>query len=238
MTAQSVERWNTSLCVGKGERMFCCAQRSLSAGSDPPGWDVTALLHEGAQWEPERIEDAKVIGGIGWCLGVFGLVLFLEVPLVGTEPTDQEQDHAHPNIGKHNTHPDLIGQRVQEGENAGLGLLWLLYHNGDAQAHKGLGKVYHLLSNQSNGERCNSYICSLETGTCTASISHDLHKETCHFKCMCEWLELERENKTMLSHSVHMIVRDLLLAGTLEAKLKKTHTHTQNLQCYDLRSKL
>lgn len=119
----------------------------VSTGADPPGGDVTALLHEGPQWEPQGIEDAKVIGRVRGCLGVFGLILFLKVPLVRTEPTDQEQDHAHPNIGKHYTHPDLIGQRIQEGEHARLRLLRLLYHNGDAQAHKGLGKVYHLLSN-------------------------------------------------------------------------------------------
>lgn len=158
----------------------------VSFGPDPPGRDVTALLHEGAQREPEGIKDAKVIGWVRGSLWVFGFILILEVPLVRTESTDQEQDHAHPNIGKHYTHPDLIGQRVQERENTRLGLLWLLYHNGDAQAHKGLGKVYHLLSYQSNGERCNSYICSLETGTRTASISYDLHKGTGHFKCMCE----------------------------------------------------
>lgn len=159
---------------------------SASSGADPPGRYVTALLHEGTQREPEGIKDAKVIRRIRRGLGVFGFILVLEVPLVRTEAADQEQDHAHPNIGKYNTHPDLIGQRVQEGENARLGLLGLLYHNGDAQAHKRLGKVYHFLSNQSNGERCNSYICSLETGTRTASISYDLHDETGHFKCVCE----------------------------------------------------
>lgn len=138
--------------------------------TDSPGRYVTALLHEGTQREPEWIEDAKVIGGVRRCLGVFGLILVFEVPFIRTKATDQEQNHAHPDIGKDYTHPDFIGQRVQEGENARLGLLGLLYHNGDAQAHKWLGKVYHLLSNQSNSERCNSYICSLETGTCKQAL--------------------------------------------------------------------
>jgi len=142
-----------------------------SEGHLPRG-DVTALLHEGPQREPQRVEDAKVVGRIGGTLGVFGLVLLLEVPLVGAEAADQEQNHAHTDIGKHYAHPDLIGQGVQEGEHAGLGLLRLLYHNGDAQAHKGLGKVYHLLSDQCYGERRDRYICPLETGICTtASIS-------------------------------------------------------------------
>ena len=49
-----------------------------------PGGDVTALLHEGPQGEPERVEDPKLIGvfscllllllvlaaGLGLCLGL------------------------------------------------------------------------------------------------------------------------------------------------------------------------
>lgn len=126
---------------------FLVGKSDLLLGADPPWRDVTALLHKGAQRKPQGIEDAKVIWWVWGCLGVFGLILVFKVPFVGAEPTDQEQDHAHPDIGKDDTHPDLVCQRIQEGEHTGLGLLWLLYHNGDAQAHKRLGKVYDLLSN-------------------------------------------------------------------------------------------
>ena len=131
-----------------------------------PGWYLTSLLHEGSQREPQRVEDAKVVGRIWRCLGVFGLILFIQVPLIRAEAADQEQDHTHTDVGEHDTHPYLIGQRVQEGEDTWFRLLGLLDHDGDAQRHEGLGEVDHFLTNQGYGERCHSYICSLETETC------------------------------------------------------------------------
>ncbi len=116
-----------------------------------PGCEVAALLHEGAQGEPETVEDAELVGGLvaGRTVGAFlGL---LGVPLVRAEAADQEEHHAHADVGEHDAHPDLVGQRVQEGEDARFGLLGLFDHDGDAQTHEGLGEIDHLLPDQSDG---------------------------------------------------------------------------------------
>lgn len=83
------------------------------------------------------------------------------MPLIRAEAAHQEEHHAHANIGKDYTHPDLISQRVQKGEHARLGLLGLLNHDGDAQAHEGLGKVNDLLPDQRDSERSHSDVGSL-----------------------------------------------------------------------------
>ncbi len=73
------------------------------------------------------------------------------MPLVRAEAADQEEHHAHADVGEHDAHPDLVGQRVQEGEDARFGLLRLFDHDGDAQTHEGLGEIDHLLPDQSDG---------------------------------------------------------------------------------------
>ena len=78
------------------------------------------MLHEGAQGEPQAIKNPKVVRWVWRALGVFGLVVLIQMPLIWAEAADQEEHHAHADIGKHYAHPDLIGQRVQEGEHARL----------------------------------------------------------------------------------------------------------------------
>lgn len=112
-----------------------------------PGRNVTSLLHEGSQWEPQTVEYPKLIGLVTGCLVPPFLKLFT-VPFIGAEAADQEKDDAHSNVGKHDAHPNLISQRVEEGEDPWLGLLWLFYHDGDPQTHKWLGEVYHLFPDQ------------------------------------------------------------------------------------------
>ena len=81
-------------------------------------------------------------------------------------PADQEKHDADPDVGEHDTHPDLHGQRVHEGENTGAHL-WtnidvnidgkksylhrLLDHDRDAKRHKRFGEVCHLAEKFSNG---------------------------------------------------------------------------------------
>lgn len=114
--------------------------------SDLPRRDVTALSHKGSKGEPQAVEYAKLISRlIGLDLPV---LILLSVPLVGAEAADEEQHHADTNVSKNYTHPNLIGQWIQEGEHPRLGLLGLLNHNGDAQAHEGFREVYHFFSNQ------------------------------------------------------------------------------------------
>lgn len=98
-----------------------------------PGGDIAALLHESAQREPEGVEDAKLIGGLVTWRTVGALFRLLGVPFIRAEAADQEEHHAHADIGKHDAHPDLVGQRVQEGEHPWFGFLGLLDHDGNAQ---------------------------------------------------------------------------------------------------------
>lgn len=127
-----------------------------------PWRDIASLLHESSKWEPETVKDAEVVGRVGWRLWILHFFIFIQVPFVRTKTTHQEENHADADVGKHNAHPDLIRQRVQEGKDPGLGLLWFLDHDGNAQTHEGLGEIYHLLSYQGYSEGSHSYIRSLE----------------------------------------------------------------------------
>ena len=127
--------------------------------SDLPRWDVTALTHEGPEGEPQAVEYAELVGRlVGLDLPV---LVLLGVPLVRAEAADEEQHHADADVGEHDAHPDLVGERIQEGEDSRFGLLRLLDHDGDSQGHEGLGEVDHLLSHQSDGERSHGNICFL-----------------------------------------------------------------------------
>lgn len=116
-----------------------------------PRGDVAALLHERAQGEPEGVENPKLVGGLVAWRTVGALFGLLGVPFIRAEAADQEEHHAHADIGKYYAHPNLIGQRVEEGKHPRLGFLRLLYHYRDAQAHKGLREVYHFFPYQRYG---------------------------------------------------------------------------------------
>ncbi len=70
----------------------------------------------------------------------------------GLKRLTRNEHHAHADVGEHNAHPDLVGQRVQEGEDTWFGLLGLLDHDGDAQTHEGFWEVNDLLPDQSNSQ--------------------------------------------------------------------------------------
>lgn len=84
------------------------------------------------------------------------------MPLIWAEAADQEKHHTHANVGEHYTHPNLIGKRVQEGENARLRLGGLLDHDGDPKTHKGFGEVDDFLSHQCDGQWCHGHIGFLQ----------------------------------------------------------------------------
>ena len=67
-------------------------------------------------------------------------------------------------VSQHDTHPDLVGQRVHEGEDIGLGGLGFLDHNADPQTHKRLGEVDHPLSVRGDGQRGNCNVSHLVGG--------------------------------------------------------------------------
>lgn len=75
--------------------------------------------------------------------------------------THQKEYNTNSYIGKDDAHPDLIGQWVQKGEDPRFGLLWFFDHYGDSQRHEGFGEIYHFLSNKSDRQGSNCYICFL-----------------------------------------------------------------------------
>lgn len=150
-----------------------------------PWWDVAALLHEGAQGKPKRVKDAEFIGlfwtllvGVllRWCLALLhpvggcclcrslwltALLIVLCVPLIWAESTDKKEDDTDANVRKHNAHPDLVSQRVQEGKHARFGFGGFLDHDGNTQRHEGLREVDHFFTDEGDCERSHSQICFL-----------------------------------------------------------------------------
>lgn len=100
-----------------------------------PWFYVASLLHESPEGKPEAVEDGKVIGDCG------SISVVLNVPFKRAEPAHEKEDHAHTDVGEDDAHPDLVAQRVHEGEDTRDFFLRLLDHNADAQAHKRLGEV-------------------------------------------------------------------------------------------------
>lgn len=75
-------------------------------------------------------------------------VLLCEVeqsPFVRRKSGNDEEDDADSDIGKQHAYPYLLGQRVQETEDARLLLHRFLDHDGDAQRHERLAEIYNSL---------------------------------------------------------------------------------------------
>lgn len=77
----------------------------------------------------------------------------------------QKKHHTDSNVGENNAHPDLVSQRVEEGEDAWFGLCWFLDHDGDSQRHEWFGEVDHLLSDESDGQWGDGNVCLLQEHT-------------------------------------------------------------------------
>jgi len=69
----------------------------------------------------------------------------LDLPLLGAEPADEEQDAADGQVGEHDGQPDLDVERVHEREDARLLFLRLLDHDADAELHERLAEVDYTL---------------------------------------------------------------------------------------------
>lgn len=99
-------------------------------GGNPPWRNITSLLHESSQGEPETVEYPKLIRLIiGWLVPSF--LKFLCVPLIRAEAAHQEEDNTHSNVGKNNAHPYFVSQRIQKGKHSWFGLLRFFYHDRD-----------------------------------------------------------------------------------------------------------
>ena len=120
---------------------------SACGAGNQPGRDVDALSHEGAEREPEAVEDGEVVGEGRPVLAV------LDLPLVRTEAADEEQDETDAEIRQHDAQPDVEVERIHEREHARLLLLRLLDHDADAEVHERLAEVDHALADRRDGER-------------------------------------------------------------------------------------
>jgi len=74
----------------------------------------------------------------------------LDLPLLGTEPADEEQDDADGQVREHDTQPDVRVERVHEREDARLLLLRLFDHDADAEVHERFAEVDDSLSRRSD----------------------------------------------------------------------------------------
>lgn len=66
-------------------------------------------------------------------------------------------------VSQQNIHPDIRGERIQEGEDARVCTIGLAVQNTYSKSHKGLGKVDDLLSNIGNRQWCNCKVSFLLT---------------------------------------------------------------------------
>lgn len=64
-------------------------------------------------------------------------------------------------VSQQNIHPDIRGERIQEGEDARVCTIGLAVQNTYSKSHKGLGEVDDLLSNIRNGQRSNCKVSFL-----------------------------------------------------------------------------
>lgn len=68
-------------------------------------------------------------------------------------------------VSQQNIHPDIRGERIQEGEDAWVCTIGLAVQNTYSKCHKGLGKVDDLLSNIRNSQRSNGQVSFLQRET-------------------------------------------------------------------------
>ena len=115
-------------------------------------------MHEGAQREPQTVEHGEVVGEartsgrvLAWTggrvlvlTGTIGRVL--DDPLRRTESADNEERYTDCHVGQHDTQPDVVVERVHEGEDARLLFLRLLDHDADTEVHERFAEVDHSFS--------------------------------------------------------------------------------------------
>ena len=75
-----------------------------------PREDIASLAEKGADTEPESIRDGPLVGG---------LPLPIVLPLVGSDPGQEEHGDGDPQVGRRGVDPHLDGERLEEGERTG-----------------------------------------------------------------------------------------------------------------------
>lgn len=77
-------------------------------------------------------------------------------------PGDHKEHTADPGAGQQHVQPDVRGQRVKEGEDAGVGAVGFAIQDADPQSHEGFGEVDDFLSDVRDGQRSHGQICNLQ----------------------------------------------------------------------------
>jgi len=85
-----------------------------------PRFDVAALLHEGPDSEPQTVYDGEVVSYRRT------VIVILDVPLVRTEPANEEQHDANADVGEQNAHPYFVGEWIHEREHTRRLFDWFL----------------------------------------------------------------------------------------------------------------
>ena len=83
------------------------------------------------------------------------------VPFVRAEPGQEEHGQGNHQERDDHIHPDIEGERVEEGEHTRVLRHRNPVQDGDAQMHVRLGEVYYLLPDVADGKRCYNQVCLL-----------------------------------------------------------------------------
>ena len=134
-------------------RVTC--QRAADNTVNLPRRYITALLHEGTEREPEAVEQRKVTADHR------ARRTLVDLALVRTESTDDRQTEADADVRQHDAQPDVIVQRVHEGEDPRLLLLRLFDHDADTEVHERLREVDDSLAFRGDRQRRYRYVCLL-----------------------------------------------------------------------------
>ena len=105
------------------------------------------MSHEGAEREPETVKNGEVVreARTGH--------LVLDLPLVRTEPTDEEEDQTDAEVGEDDAHPYVRRERVHKRKDARFLLFRLLDHDADAEVHERFREVDDALAHGRDRQR-------------------------------------------------------------------------------------
>ena len=81
---------------------------------------------------------------------------------ISPEPAHKVEDETDGQEAHGDTEPHEFVQRVHEGEDTWLGLVWLLDHDGNPRVHERLGEIHHSLTVFSDRQRSHGDVFFLE----------------------------------------------------------------------------
>lgn len=82
-----------------------------------------------------------------------------------TLPGDDKEDAADTQVGEEHVHPDVRGQGIEEGEDAGVGAVGLAIQDAHSECHERLGEIDGLLTDMRDGQGSHGQVCLLQRQT-------------------------------------------------------------------------